>query len=352
MLVDSRKRLGEARRQQGGLRTRIPLAGLRSRCAVAHLFGIHTEAISDPMLGFPGAIGPGVPVGGWRRGVPGAGPIGAFGGTVLVVGPGAPLGGIGAPFSSSGPIHVGMGPGMPMGGVGAPFGFGAGAVMIRATPDAMAGLMSPGVECSYCDAVVHDEEDANRAGSHHQPSCPLYDQNTRTGPLRLQVLHEGSDEYRRVQQKLNDDQSHIRLPTVRYIKRVHGHDLCSRVRSNVKELWHGTAAGGATNILNRGFRLPASAGAFGPGIYFASESCKSISYGNELLLCKVALGRVGEVTTVDNSITLDALIRQDFDSLHHDPAQGPFSHHEFVVFRASQAIPTHTVEYSGTVGSC
>lgn len=252
-----------------------------------------------------------------------------------------------------------MGMPMVMSGAGGPVlvGHPGGAAMLMGGPFgiAMGPHMLEGARmfaCKHCGIRVDSATEVTSAGSHHKPNCKRFDSSTRRGSVSTNVLHEGSGEFKRVYAKLMEDQTHRRSPTVKYIKRIAGHSLGEHGRHNVVELWHGTEVGGATGIIREGFRLPDRPGAFGAGVYFASESCKSLSYGNELLLCEVAIGRTLVVRSPDNSLTLDSLLGKGADSLHHDPRSGSFNHHEYIVFRASQAIPKYSIEYTDKVSAC
>ncbi|CEM15096.1 unnamed protein product [Vitrella brassicaformis CCMP3155] len=76
--------------------------------------------------------------------------------------------------------------------------------------------------------------------------------------------------------------------------------LSETVDSSINECWlfHGTNAAHMTDILRDGidFRVGREGGMFGPGMYFASEACKSHCYASGgrpycvILLCRVLLG--------------------------------------------------------------
>ena len=77
----------------------------------------------------------------------------------------------------------------------------------------------------------------------------------------------------------------------------------------MSRLFHGTGKDAARAILADGFRLPAHAGMFGRGIYFADTPLKSLQYtggrlgccvgggGRFMLVCDVELGNQLETTS-------------------------------------------------------
>jgi len=62
---------------------------------------------------------------------------------------------------------------------------------------------------------------------------------------------------------------------------------------NIHQLYHGTSAIAAKEIVTHGFALPNHDGIFGKGIYFADNPLKSWQYSTTgyMLVCDVALGR-------------------------------------------------------------
>ena len=65
----------------------------------------------------------------------------------------------------------------------------------------------------------------------------------------------------------------------------------------------------------------------------------------------MAIGKSLEVSS-PKKWELHELLERDAASLHHDPIGGRFNHHEYIVFRRSQAIPAFTVEFSGARPAC
>lgn len=57
-------------------------------------------------------------------------------------------------------------------------------------------------------------------------------------------------------------------------------------------LWHGSKTASFVSILRYGLRLPKHSGLFGPGIYFADGTSKSLSYCSDQSDCLIALAEV------------------------------------------------------------
>eukprot|EP00906_Rhabdomonas_costata_P001740 RCo002813 len=100
------------------------------------------------------------------------------------------------------------------------------------------------------------------------------------------------------------------------IQRIHNPVLSRRFEQtagyfpepNIRRKFHGSVD--PMSIIANGFHLPTlQRGMFGPGIYFASDPEKSrhFALGNQLLLCRVALGRPLVVSGADEALNRTAL---------------------------------------------
>ncbi|CAE7459970.1 Tnks [Symbiodinium sp. CCMP2456] len=130
------------------------------------------------------------------------------------------------------------------------------------------------------------------------------------------------------------------------------------VRAPVNEvfLFHGTCTSNIRSIVARGFdfRL-ATAGFYGHGTYFASQSCKSWQYcrsgitdeARYMIIARVSLGKPYYTKQVERNRKRPP---EGFDSVVANPGpmeghhQSHQSHQEFVIFDRYQAFPEFVVE--------
>lgn len=195
--------------------------------------------------------------------------------------------------------------------------------------------------------------------SHSRPStASTASSTTRTGAttessttITVEDLHPGRKRYRYVMSKLQNSDDHARAVGVRSIKLIGGHEFGPIGKDNVVRVWHGSSKANIANIILNGFRLPSHASAFGAGIYFSKQSCKSLNYGDELLLCVVAAGRSMQVTSPDSSLNYETISANGYHSVEHQ-AGAHYNHHELVVYREDQVIPRCVVEYNPGKKSC
>jgi poly [ADP-ribose] polymerase len=150
------------------------------------------------------------------------------------------------------------------------------------------------------------------------------------------------------------------------LKRVYSVEIASMKKAfearaasinNVMELWHGTNTANILSILHTGFKTqpPATAAItgklFGPGLYFALQSTKSLNYGFGywsgtkdrncfLLLCDVAVGRY----MVPAGGTSQRPPR-GYDSYWARPGKSGVLNDEIVIFDAKQVNPRHLLEF-------
>ena len=116
--------------------------------------------------------------------------------------------------------------------------------------------------------------------------------------------------------------------------------------------FHGTSTDAVNAIVKDGFII-GSAGMFGAGIYFATDSSKSAQKmytkgSDQLLVCDVILGKTKEVQTAANDMTLQKLKGMGYDSLfasRDTRGTGGVLYDEFVVYDKDQALPRYIVHY-------
>ena len=123
--------------------------------------------------------------------------------------------------------------------------------------------------------------------------------------------------------------------------------------SSTQHLFHGTGSVAMEAIINKGFKLPATPGWYGAGIYLATDSSKSQCYSrkkgaNQLLLCEVLLGKVLTLKTADPNMNLQTLKENHCDSVfapRDTKHKGGVLNDEYVVFRPEQVLPRYVVHY-------
>lgn len=126
--------------------------------------------------------------------------------------------------------------------------------------------------------------------------------------------------------------------------------------SNVWELWHGTKASNMLSILKVGMIIPprgsshVTARMFGDGLYFSDQSTKSLRYATGawggsgavdrkfMLLARVAMGNYHTPRGCCSSVP------SGFDSCFAKAGVSGVQNNEMIVYRTSQACPTHLVE--------
>lgn len=126
--------------------------------------------------------------------------------------------------------------------------------------------------------------------------------------------------------------------------------------SNIWMLWHGTKASNCLSILKNGFIIPPAGAsyccgrAFGNGVYFSDQSTKSLNYatnywggrdeGRYFMFCnQVAMGKFFNPTG-----TFGGGCPKGYDSTFCKGG-GVFMNNEMIVYRVSQILPTHLVEF-------
>uniref|UniRef100_A0A1I8J1C4 Poly [ADP-ribose] polymerase n=1 Tax=Macrostomum lignano TaxID=282301 RepID=A0A1I8J1C4_9PLAT len=118
-------------------------------------------------------------------------------------------------------------------------------------------------------------------------------------------------------------------------------------------LIHGTYSNSAENIISNGFNV-GTQGMFGAGIYFATDTSKSVQYARDnnvktLLLCEVLLGKTLICTSAQTNLNLQTVQNQGYDSVFArrgtKSTQGVLND-EYIVYRPEQATPRYLVKFT------
>jgi poly [ADP-ribose] polymerase len=127
---------------------------------------------------------------------------------------------------------------------------------------------------------------------------------------------------------------------------------------NIWKLWHGTKASNLLSILKSGYYIPPATAshvcgrAYGNGVYFSDSSTKSLNYAMNywsgrdegryfMLYNLVAMGRIHVATHL-----FSGGARPGTDSTwDKGDGEGVFQNTEMIVYRTSQILPTHLIEF-------
>jgi len=129
--------------------------------------------------------------------------------------------------------------------------------------------------------------------------------------------------------------------------------LFDREPQTVKK-FHGTSDDGVDGITKTGFRLPASPGMYGAGIYLATDSSKSAQEiytkgSNKLILCDVLLGNSLVVDKATPRMDAKELKKMGYDSLYaprDTKGTGGVLFDEYVVFNPDQVFPHYIISFT------
>jgi Poly(ADP-ribose) polymerase catalytic domain len=147
------------------------------------------------------------------------------------------------------------------------------------------------------------------------PVVNVIDENYGKLNCEIKTLEEKSDEYKLVEEFLENSKSGHKLKLLDVFKlKRDGEDKIFNPNklANKKLLWHGSRFSNFVGILSQGLRIappeaPKSGYLFGKGVYFADMAGKSANYccshlsGNVglFLLCEVALGNTRNLYDTD-----------------------------------------------------
>ena len=117
--------------------------------------------------------------------------------------------------------------------------------------------------------------------------------------------------------------------------------------------FHGTSAEAIDAIIESGFILPKTAGMYGKGVYFATDSSKSAQKiytkgSNMLLVCDVLLGKPLIVEKADHNLSENALKKKYCDSVYarrDTNNQGGVKFDEFIIYNPKRALPKYIIHY-------
>merc|ERR1719215_1821561 len=118
-------------------------------------------------------------------------------------------------------------------------------------------------------------------------------------------------------------------------------------------LFHGCSDGVVNAIWKGGFddNYACSFGAFGPGLYFSPQACKSFQYAtNYMFICEVALGSEENrltMTTSDSSLSYQRVFQQQGKRSVQCHTGAPFNHEERIVYRSTQCKVVYIVDLTG-----
>ncbi len=124
--------------------------------------------------------------------------------------------------------------------------------------------------------------------------------------------------------------------------------------SEITKKFHGTSEEGLKNIPKDGFRLPNHYnGMYGNGVYFATDSTKSLLYNrgtNRLLICDVLLGKTWRVDRSDKTLDFNKVHGKGYDSVFAPATKKPTARQqvyndEFIVYNPDQAIAKYIVHF-------
>ena len=160
---------------------------------------------------------------------------------------------------------------------------------------------------------------------------------------------------------------HQWVPRITKIEKIHSRYLEFRfeeaksrcIGTLVDQKFHGTSEEGIRKIPKEGFRLPKPAlpgerkHMYGAGIYFSTDSSKSAqdiyTKGcDKLLLCDVLLGEAKKVEKADQTLSLEKIRREGFDSVfapRDTKSSGGVMNDEFIIFDPDQALPRYIIHY-------
>jgi len=157
---------------------------------------------------------------------------------------------------------------------------------------------------------------------------------------------------------------HMKKLVVLTIEKIHNPTLQERYKSRKSQLlnphgltvwkFHGSSSDNISKIMDTGFKVGTSGGMYGTGIYFATDSTKSEKYSskyksNQLLLCKLALGKVWTLNSAALNLNPSQVL-PNYDSVFA-PRQthntGGVMHDEYVLYHPDQVIPMYLITYLG-----
>jgi poly [ADP-ribose] polymerase len=173
-------------------------------------------------------------------------------------------------------------------------------------------------------------------------------------------------EFARIRKKYHDTRkdmhvcSHLDVKNVYRIciPKVHGDYQKGKKVGHIHELWHGSSIGNVLSILKSGLYIPPSNAGhctgrmFGDGLYFASDSTKSLNYAYGywsgkaekkcfMFLADVAMGK--EYVPRSYSETLP---KAGYDSTWAKANQSGVRNDEFIVYNKNQADLTYLIEFA------
>jgi hypothetical protein len=172
-----------------------------------------------------------------------------------------------------------------------------------------------------------------------------------SGVRKVELPRSGS-RFVELQSLLDSANTHHQDIRAARIWHIIGHYLgeTGMVTGTKETLFHGTSDSAAMAIVTGGFddHFSSKAGAFGPGIYFSPEACKSMNYtGKYLIVAEVALGLEQNrhtCTRPDRTLSYDKVFKQMGKRSCQCHVGAPFNHEERIVYHPTQCKPVYLIE--------
>ena len=170
--------------------------------------------------------------------------------------------------------------------------------------------------------------------------------------VRKVELPKSGSRFAELQALLDSANTHHQDIRAARIWHITGHYLgeTGMVTGTKESLFHGTSDSAAMAIVTDGFddQFSSKGGAFGAGLYFSPEACKSMNYtGKYLIVAEVALGLEQNrhtCTQPDHSLDYNKVFKQMGKRSCQCHAGTPFIHEERIVYHPTQCKPVYLIE--------
>jgi hypothetical protein len=170
--------------------------------------------------------------------------------------------------------------------------------------------------------------------------------------VRKVELPESGSRFKELQALLDSRNTHRQEIRAARIWHIIGHYLgeTGMVTGTKETLFHGTSDSAAMAIVTGGFddQFSSKGGAFGAGLYFSPEACKSMNYTERyLIVAEVALGLEENrhtCTEPDPNLDYDKVFKQMGKRSCQCHAGTPFNHEERIVYHPTQCKPVYLIE--------
>lgn len=218
--------------------------------------------------------------------------------------------------------------------------------------------------------LMKDMLNVNKSGGTNLFATNEINQKIDALKTKIECIAHDDPEWIRIKNYIKDSQSkaHNRNVIVKNIYRIERNGEKAAFNpnklSNVRELFHGTRNPNLVGILTRGLLMPNVAsrhgavitGAmFGPGIYFADQSTKSVNYcggqkshpNNFMFLADVALGKQMKYKSAQSGLKAPPA---GYDSVMGEASVDKATwnylvHNEYIIFNGNQQKLSYVVEF-------